>query len=123
MRYVFFILSIFAYHGVYWLLLAITDSVWVRIIMFPMVIIFPVLFDGFYFKARAWYDRKTGKVHESGLPMAEWEERQRLKAMDEKLANTHYTDAEKEYLIYTSDLTLENKNLLRYKHIPHQNGK
>ena len=74
-------------------------------------------------KIYAWYDRKTGKTHESGLPMAEWEERQRMKAMDEKLRGGRYTDAEKEHLIYTADLTLENKDALRHKHIPHKSEK
>ena len=67
--------------------------------------------------------RKIGIEHESGLPMAEWEERQRMKAMDEKLSGGRYTDAEKEHLIYTADLTLENKDALRHKHIPYKSEK
>ncbi len=64
--------------------------------------------------------RKTKKEHESGLPMAEWEERQRLKELDEKLQTGKYTSAEKEHLIYTANLTSENKNTLRQKHLPSQ---
>lgn len=60
------------------------------------------------------------RKHESGLPMAEWEERQRLKELDEKLQTGKYTSAEKEHLIYTANLTSENKNTLRQKHLPSQ---
>ncbi len=55
--------------------------------------------------------------HESGIPMAEWEERQRQKALDEKLTNGKYTKAEKEHLIYTANLSTDKKDTLREKHL------
>jgi len=57
------------------------------------------------------------KDHESGIPMAEWEERQRQKALDEKLTNGKYTKAEKEHLIYTANLSTDKKDTLREKHL------
>ena len=41
----------------------------------------------------------------------------RREALDEKLCSKHYTQAEKEYLIYTADLSTEQKNILRKKHL------
>ena len=63
--------------------------------------------------------RRWRKIeHKSGLPMAEWEERQRQKELDEKLTAGTYTNAEKEYLIYTAQLETEKKDELRKKHLP-----
>jgi hypothetical protein len=63
--------------------------------------------------------RRWRKIdHESGLPMAEWEERQLQKELDEKLTTGTYTDAEKEHLIYTAQLETEKKDELRKKHLP-----
>ena len=122
MKIALFILSELIVIGILWLVSKTFGIMWAAIIAIPLAIY--GRFWGYenLQKIYDWYDRKTGKVHKSGLPMAEWEERQRMKALDEKLTNAHYTNAEKEHLIYTSDLTLENKNLLRYKHIPpHKN--
>ena len=70
--------------------------------------------DALKHKVRQWKRLE----HESGLPMAEWEDRQRQKELDEKLTAGTYTDAEKEYLIYTAQLETEKKDELRKKHLP-----
>lgn len=41
----------------------------------------------------------------------------RREALDEKLCSKKYTQAEMEYLIYTADLSTEQKNILRKKHL------
>ena len=50
--------------------------------------------------------------------LKEFREWKSCRELDQKLETGHYTRAEKETLIYTSNLTSEHKNALRQKHLP-----
>ena len=88
-------------------------------VSFALILKWDEIIDRF-FLGKTKYDYETALSKKELEDFQEWK---RLNALDQKLQTGHYTNAEKETFLYTSQLRPENKEYLRSKHLPPKNGK